>query len=339
MRPDKEQNLLKKACELFRANTGLRVDIKQRKPEAADAFAYLRNGNKATPLLIDVKFHPTHAVIGAIAQQFKQYPEKGVLVADYINPIMAERLKALDIWFLDAAGNAYINNPPVLVYVKGNKPDRLTGKTTKRRAFQTTGLKVVFALLCNPDLVNAPYRNIALAADVALGTVGWVLTDLKQLGHLVETGKKNRRLKGLKKLFQRWVEAYPDQLKPKLQLGTFTTNESEWWKNTDLREFNTYMGGETAADYLTHYLIPEIQTLYVREKPQALQATLKLRKDPGGNIELLDTFWSIECDWTDNKIVHPILIYADLLATGDARNIETAEIIYDKEIAQHIRED
>ena len=29
-------------------------------------------------------------------------------------------------------------------------------------------------------------------------------------------------------------------------------------------------------------------------------------------------------------LVHPILIYADLLATGNERNIETAKMIYDK---------
>jgi hypothetical protein len=31
-----------------------------------------------------------------------------------------------------------------------------------------------------------------------------------------------------------------------------------------------------------------------------------------------------------DQIVHPILIYADLVATGDSRNLETARMIYDK---------
>ncbi|MBW1728433.1 MAG: hypothetical protein JRJ62_12840, partial [Deltaproteobacteria bacterium] len=34
----------------------------------------------------------------------------------------------------------------------------------------------------------------------------------------------------------------------------------------------------------------------------------------------------------------PILVYADLLATGDHRNIEAAEIIYEKYIGRFIRE-
>jgi hypothetical protein len=43
--------------------------------------------------------------------------------------------------------------------------------------------------------------------------------------------------------------------------------------------------------------------------------------------------------WKYEDLVHPILIYADLLATGNERNIETAKIIYDKHILELIRED
>ncbi len=49
-------------------------------------------------------------------------------------------------------------------------------------------------------------------------------------------------------------------------------------------------------------------------------------------------FWNFE----DNDypgMTHPILIYADLLATGDPRNIETAKIIYEKDIVRYIKED
>jgi hypothetical protein len=335
------QEILDKACKELHATTGLRVDVEQLEPiEGADAFGYLRNDGVETPLFIEVKTQPTKALIGAIAQQLKQYPGKGLLAADYINPMMADRLKELDIWFLDTVGNAYINAPPVFIYLKGNKREELLGKgPPKTRAFQPTGLKVLYAFLCNLELVNAPYRDIAHAADVALGTVGWVITDLKELGYLVEMGKKKRRLKGLKKLFDRWVEAYPEQLKPKLLIGKYTTDEPIWWKNTKLNKFDVYMGGEIAAEYLTHYLRPEIKTVYVRKRPQELQLAFRMRKDPNGEIELYKTFWNVECDWIDKKIVNPMLVYADLLATGDPRNIETAEMIYEKEIARYLRED
>ncbi len=38
-------------------------------------------------------------------------------------------------------------------------------------------------------------------------------------------------------------------------------------------------------------------------------------------------------------MVNPILIYADLIATGDQRNIETAKVIYDQYLIRYFRED
>ena len=49
-------------------------------------------------------------------------------------------------------------------------------------------------------------------------------------------------------------------------------------------------------------------------------------------------FWNFENNDYPG-LTHPILIYADLLATGDPRNIETAKIIYEKDIVRYLRED
>ena len=44
-------------------------------------------------------------------------------------------------------------------------------------------------------------------------------------------------------------------------------------------------------------------------------------------------------DIDDKDVTPALLTYADLLATGDQRNIETAKIIYDQYLAQFIAED
>ena len=100
------------------------------------------------------------------------------------------------------------------------------------------------------------------------------------------------------------------------------------------------MGGEVAAAYLTKYLKPKVVTIYAKE-PGRIALAHRLRKKPDGNVEILKIFWNFEHlrqptlrDYTD--LVHPILIYADLMATGDARNIETAEIIYEQQLAYFI---
>ncbi|MGD9182654.1 MAG: type IV toxin-antitoxin system AbiEi family antitoxin, partial [Desulfobacterales bacterium] len=58
-----------------------------------------------------------------------------------------------------------------------------------------------------------------------------------------------------------------------------------------------------------------------------------------GNVEILNLFWNFKLNTFNNDLVHPVLVYADLMATGDHRNIETAGMIYDAEIVRFIRED
>ena len=99
-------------------------------------------------------------------------------------------------------------------------------------------------------------------------------------------------------------------------------------------------GGEVAAAKLTKYLHPEIVTIYTNEEylPQLL-LDCKLKKDPNGEVEILEQFEKHEVNLEYGDLVHPILIYADLLATGNQRNTETAKMIYDEHIVRLIRED
>ena len=57
----------------------------------------------------------------------------------------------------------------------------------------------------------------------------------------------------------------------------------------------------------------------------------KLKADPLGDIEIIDAFWDFK-NHQLTETVPPILVYADLLATLDPRNFETAKIIHEKYI-------
>jgi hypothetical protein len=63
--------------------------------------------------------------------------------------------------------------------------------------------------------------------------------------------------------------------------------------------------------------------------------------DPNGNIQVFRAFW--ERDTKDKKdildTVDPIIVYADLLETGDIRNLEAAKLLYQNELTEFIRED
>ena len=60
----------------------------------------------------------------------------------------------------------------------------------------------------------------------------------------------------------------------------------------------------------------------------------KLRKAADGDIEILKPFWKFDHQFTHQGITPPLLVYADLMATGDGRNIEIAGIIYEQHLAR-----
>lgn len=347
-----EKNLLEQAIEAVYKETGLEFHIAHTE-FAERAFPYDAvveiEGYEHLKFTAEIKRWAQQANFGALVNQIEQLPGKGMLVADYVNPKMAERLRKQKVPFIDTAGNAYINEKPLYIYIKGlKKHDRQT-RTDKigqsyGRMFQPTGLKIVYALLQEQELINAPYRDIAEIAGVALGTVGRVFNDLKKGDYLVEYNKKNRRLKNKKKLLDKWVDAYLEKLRPKLFMGTFAAENYDWWKNVgpDIQNYGGKWGGEVGAAKLTGYLKPEKVTVYMpKEGGKQLLIDNRLRKDPNGNIQIYKTFQEQETNnlLELNDIVDPIIIYADLLATGDPRNIETARIIYDQYLTGLVRED
>ena len=106
--------------------------------------------------------------------------------------------------------------------------------------------------------------------------------------------------------------------------------------------YGAQWGGEVAADKLTGYLKPETATLYVRPEKERknvtqLIATHRLRADPTGEIELLDTFWDFPVEPEHPEVVPALLVYADLVATQDPRNLDVARLVYDRKIAHTLR--
>jgi hypothetical protein len=256
-----------------------------------------------------------------------------LLVADYVNPRLAETLREHAIQFVDTAGNAHLARGPLLVFIKGQRPTEpvgATGREVKGRPFQATGLQVLFALLCRPDLVNQPYREIAARANVAHGTVGWVMPELRRLGHLVEVGGK-RRLANAERLLTRWVEAYAETLRPRLLLGRYAAERLELPPGFDAPRYGLLLGGEPAAARMTRHLRPGTATFYGKRPETRLLIDLRLHPDPEGNVDIRRRFW----DFDDaGDLVPPLLVYADLLAIGDARCVEAAREVHERHIAR-----
>jgi hypothetical protein len=336
-----EETVIEKALDVFRKRTRIDADFlyeKTGKDLYGDGIVRLAHEGQKWEFKAEVKLRVNRATIALLKQKMDRAGE-GLLVTDYVNPELAEIMKNQGIFFIDAAGNAFIDATPIYIFVKGEKPTKVVKVKPVKRVFKPGGLKLIFALLNNPGMENATYRDMAKAANVALGTVDFVMTELKELGFLIDMAKKGRQLLKTGQLLRRWVEAYPENLKPKLVQEKFRTNALHWWKDINPADFDFFWGGEIAAAKLTVNLKPERYTIYTDHLPGKLIYKFKFQKDPNGNVEFVTPFWTFGWEFAEKKVVPPLLIYADLMATGDARAIEAAEIIYDNYIARLIRED
>lgn len=261
-----------------------------------------------------------------------------LLVTKYVNHQMAEKLRNSGLEFIDTAGNAYINKPPLYIFVKGNRLKEHIGRVQLGRVFKPAGLRMIYAILCNPGLENKTVREIATAANVAVGTVDLIIKELKDQGFLIDMGKQGYKIIQKETLLDRWVTAYPEQLRPKQILGRYK-GQPGWWQKINLDPLQTQWGGEVAAARLTQYLNPQIVTIYTAVRYlNNLLIENRLKKDNTGDIEILERFWKPNEKGQYKDLVNPILIYADLLATGDPRNIETAKMIYEEHIVRLVRE-
>lgn len=340
--PTLEQPLLTAALDAARAH-GLKIRVVEREPKLgrarADALVRVEHGGQEVLYAADVHPNLRPATLGLALHQLERLGEQALLVTDYVTPALAADLKARRVAFLDAAGNAYLDQPPLLVWIKGEKPAAKPVPMHMGRAFQPTGLQVLFALLCNPQAVNKPYRELAAIAGVAHGTVGWVMPDLQQLGYVRDLkGKRGtRRLVDIERLLGQWADAYARVLRPRTLIGRFFLPTVQGWKDWPIAEAGALWGGEPAAAILTDYLRPGELTIYADKLPAVLAAKHKFLTEPApGHTAIVDArrrFWNFPGDTLHPNVVPPLLVYADLLATGDARCIDTAKLVYDGYLA------
>ncbi|MCA2998429.1 MAG: hypothetical protein ING75_07470 [Rhodocyclaceae bacterium] len=347
-----ETNLIADAMAVL-TPLGLKATVQKgnlrAKAREVDAFARIAKGKTQIDIAIEAKRTVTPATLGAILAQTKAqttaHGKPVVLVTDYVTPPMAERLREAGQQFIDIAGNAYLEAPGWLVYVVGRKAVPTGAPAHAAKAGTPAGLKVLFALLCDPELIDRPQRDIALEANVALGAIPSVLNDLRDQGHvLVMPG--TRRLNVTKRLLDEWAMAYARIMRPKTLAAAYNAPTIADWKAWAMDPDGMWWGGEPAAAIMTNYLRPGVLTIYTEKLPAKFIHEHRLTKAPNDHrgrveamVEIRKPFWGTPLQQQHDIMagpavtVPPVLVYADLLATGDARCIETAEILYAKTIA------
>jgi hypothetical protein len=325
--------VLQNAITAFHKQTNLGIHIiKQQFDQGYDAIVQIPGVGNLLTFGIVVKNNAGFSSVNSVRESNSSaYPV--LLVSSYISRELAQRYRALATNFIDSAGNAYINLPGLYINISGQPRPPQSHAVRERKAVSTAGLRVIFALLTQRELIHGNYRAIAKAANVSLGSVGNVLADLKNRGFIYDNSQEEhkRRITDFRRLVEEWSTYYPAVLRPKLNVRRFSAKDPQWWQNAHLNQAKAVWGGEVAAARLVPNFKPAIITVYVSGNPDDVIVDNRLQLDVRGNVEILEMFWdkATESESVNNSgTANPILIYADLMATADPRDREIAKQIF-----------
>lgn len=286
--------------------------------------------------------------------QLRQYSQEAkarpLILTDYLPPRLADRLVEAGVNFVDQAGNVYLELPGKLyIRIQGARVKGLR-ETTVGRMSQPSGLRVLFVLLAEPRAMSMSYRDLAEASGVALGSIAWVVRELKKKGYLQQKGPDEWFLTRKRELFDFWIGGYGDLLRPKLVVGRFQPPErdlgqtlAKFQQEAEAARITWALTGGFAADVLTHHFRGDELGLFVSQWSPELARGLRWLPSPEGPVTVLRQFSPLVVfrpkGPLEAPVAHPLLVYAELVLQGRERELEAAKLLYDRYIAPLVHGD
>lgn len=251
-----------------------------------------------------------------------------LVVGPRIHTSSADTMRTRGIWFVDGTGNAYLRDDALLIDVRGRRPFASSPVSEQRKLspanpFTPKRAQVVFALLTDPALADAPYRDIAERSGVSLGMSKGTMDALEMIGFVENLGSRRRLVRG-GELLDLWAAAYPAGLGRSNKLAVVSGDVHSWSAPGDIP---IAVSGEYALSGFIRN--PESLVLYVgsngeKHRLRNLMVMNRWHSEPHGNITIRELFWH---DLQSSEKIRPApiaLIYADLLASNESRQIEIA---------------
>lgn len=276
-------------------------------------------------------------IAGFIKERSQELPL--LIASKYITPKAKEILKEKKISYIDSFGNAYLNLNHLKLYIEQGNAKPIASEHSS--VFTQTSGQIIFQLLKNSEQVNETQRYLAHVSKVSLGSVSKCISGLLDEGFIVKWDKQNKyQLVRKEALLEKWVTLCNEKILPAHKVGkyTFSKQNSNNWQ-AQLLNNEALWAGEPAAALITKYLNPEQFTLFTNKTKQELLIRLKLVPDINGEITIYTPFW-IDSNPMERvngqSVVHPLIIYAQLIYSNNNRNIETAQLIYNEYIKPNL---
>lgn len=295
----------------------------------------IRLFNAQTVLNVCLQSWAPQQNFSALLKRLKSVSGEAILLADFINPVMAEKLREKSIQFVDCSANMLLHRQGLDVFQQGNADVRLSQKRVRGRVFNPAGLRLLYAFFTRPELLNVSYRSIASEVGVALGSIGPVFDELLHSGYLAEQDD-GKYLLNKKRLFERWVDAYLEKLRPRQLQGSYRSLANDWWKSVKITDYDMQWGGEVVIARQTPFLLPDTITIYSQhDNIEPLLTNCPLQPDGEGDVIIYRAFWP---NVTGEENVKPMIAYADLLDSVDPANWEVAKTFYGEAVADFLKE-
>jgi hypothetical protein len=308
-------------------------------------FSIQVNGEKE-PYLLQVIFKGSfdRAVVDRLLQDLTT-SDGGVetlVVTPYVNPSLAEYMNSKSLNFIDSAGNVRLAlGGSFFAFVKGRKLKEGSPNVLKSKI---AGYQTIFSILAEPSLIKQPVRHIAEVAGVGKSAVSSRITKLAHDGYI---GKSTRGWEIIRydDLLDLWLTGYSEVVAPRLVLGKYKTRISDpdelesaiekFWETFPIGPYNWAWGGLSAEWRMVRYYRGDITTLHTTSdngRP-IMNANLLLEThalpSEDGNLIILKPFGSISLMGIAEHLVHPLLVYTQLITSNDPRARESAQEIRD----------
>ncbi len=312
----------------------------------ADGELIISTSNKTANYVCEIKTEITSDLVDQVGEYFDNLgkrlngKQRPLLITRNLSGLVVDQLLKRNIEFIDVDGNIYLNNLDIYVFVRNQ-----TLKDAKNKSLVITAeaLQVIYFILKYPlhiesEKIAGFYGN--------LKTVRSTLEKLQELDY-VKTIHKGYEIIDYVKLLERWEIGYAERLRAELLIGKFKVigkrnfSEIEDEVKQYAHKYGYQIGGELAASIMTQYLRPVSVALYINQERNYLSylaVDLRLKPDPDGNIEIYQKFDNQNFEHYHNgelnNLIHPLLVHAELVRTGDSRLRETAQLVFDKYIAE-----
>lgn len=246
-----------------------------------------------------------------------------------ITPRNADHLRGAGINYFDEAGNGYLAFGDTLIDVRGRTPrtpGELRKPTKSASLFTEKRSQVILAAISWPDLLSGRLQDLARAAGVSVSFTQKTLVALETANYLDTFGPRDSgSLRNIDSLIDGWSAAFSSGLGSREHTRTFRGEFDPSALPDDGPPL--YLSGEAVAPWIRRHMT---WTIYTDGIPRDAARTGRWASD-----DLEPTIFVRQKFWTEPVpaetfagtrvlVAPPLLVYADLLASGDSREREAA---------------